>query len=473
MKHNLKKTLLAASLSLAIAPAVYATNGLAPTGLGQVHKAMGGAAVGNPQNTTTMMTNPAAGSFVADGYDVGAELFAPKRTIKNNTSFTASGNSPYNAQGQAVNPPPYDTLTPGGGVSAGDTYSGDGKKVFFIPEFAYKKTVGKYAVGVAMYGNGGMNTQYNRSPAFAADALSATGIPLMDNNGQPTGAAPDHAYDSVFNFNSTPKGPKGTTGVNLEQLFISPTVSMKLNDKHSVGLSVNLVAQRFEAKGLSALAAGSVDPVHFTDKGKSSSFGVGATIGWMGQLNDKFTVGASYRLKTKMSKFKKYAGLFPNKGEMNVPAALTIGASMQVTPKMTLAVDVQQIYYSKVDATGNAFAPTGFGGSNGPGFGWDDQTVYKLGIKAQTTPKLALMAGYNHGASPVGSEDTFFNALTPAVVEDHLSLGFEFKLSKSSAVIGSYNHTFKNTVKGDPTKGQQFDLTMEQDAVGIGYSKSF
>ena len=75
MKQHLTKTLLATSLALAIAPTAYATNGLAPNGLGQVHKAMGGAAVGNPQNTTTMMTNPAAASFVDNGYDGGYRAF--------------------------------------------------------------------------------------------------------------------------------------------------------------------------------------------------------------------------------------------------------------------------------------------------------------------------------------------------------------------------------------------------------------
>ena len=107
MQHNLKKTLLAASLSLAIAPAVYATNGMAPTGLGQIHKGMGGAAVGNPQNTTTLMTNPAAGSFISDGFDVGLELFKPDRSATSN-------------------------LPAGAGSPGGVTYSGNGKSTFQV-----------------------------------------------------------------------------------------------------------------------------------------------------------------------------------------------------------------------------------------------------------------------------------------------------------------------------------------------------
>lgn len=431
MEHIFKKTILAASLSLIMAPAVYATNGLAPTGLGQVHKGMGGAAVGNPQNTTTMMTNPAAASFVEDGYDIGGELFKPNRTVKSNVF--------------------------------GTKYTGDAISAFFIPEAAYKKDVGKYSLGIAAYGNGGMNTSFKpRSPEFPSD-------------GSP--GAPPAGTPVPFNI----ADPSKTTGVDLKQVFISPTVSVKLNNKHSVGLSVNFVAQQFQAKGLSALAAGSSEPTKFTDNGKSNATGIGATIGWMGKLSDDVTMGASYRLKTKMSKFKKYAGLFPDQGRMDVPGAFTIGMSARVLPKTTVAVDIQRIYYSKVNAIGNSSHARAngqlFGITDGPGFGWDDQTVIKVGIKQQVNPKLAVMAGYNHGDSPMGPEDTFFGALTPAVVEDHLSLGFEYKLSKKSSLTGSFTHTFGNEVKGDknpdPNKFQPFDLHMDQDAIGIGYSRQF
>ena len=429
MQQIFKKTLLATALSLVMVPTVYATNGLAPTGLGQVHKGMGGAAAGNPQNTTTMMTNPAAASFVDDGFDVAGEIFQPKRTVKSK-------------------------------VFPGKEYTGDGVSAFFIPEAAYKKTIGKYAVGIAAYGNGGMNTDFEK----------ATGSPAFPSPGG-AGAPP---AGTPIPFNATPQGLGGRTGIDLQQLFIAPTISTKLNEKHSVGISINLVAQQFQNKGLWALSPNSKYPGDFTNRGKSKAYGIGATLGWMGKLNDTVTLGASYRLETKMGKFKEYKGLFPNGGRMNVPAALTVGGSVKVSPKTTIAMDIQQIYYSDVDAIGNSSSiQKPFGSDNGPGFGWDDQTVYKIGVKTQMNPKLSVMAGYNHGASPVGPEDTFFGALTPAVVEDHLSLGFEYALSKTSAIVGSYTHTFKNEVKGDLTKRQPFDLEMEQDAIGIGFRKTF
>jgi len=426
---HLKKSPLASSLSIALSmvllvPTVFATNGLAPTGLGQEHKAMGGAAAGNPVNTMSMATNPASASFIRDGWDVELELFKPNRTVSRTAGLPSA------------------------------TFKGNEKSVFAIPGGGYKKQLNdKYAVGVTVYGNGGMNTEFKTGPSFISPGTA--GFP---------------AAGTVIPFSRS----GANSGINLEQLFIAPTLGIKLNGSHSLGISANLVYQQFSAEGIGSLAGGSSDPTSFTNKGTDSAQGIGATVGWMGRLSKTTTMGASYQLETKMSQFKKYQGLFPNGGRMNIPAKFTVGLSNQVTPKTRLAIDIQQIYYSKVDAIGNS-STNGklFGSSGGPGFGWDDQTIIKFGLKHQVTPKLALMGGYNHADSPVKAEDTFFGALAPAVVEDHLSLGFEYKLNKKTSLIGSYTHTFSNTVKGDLSKGTPFDLEMDQDAIGIGYSVKF
>ncbi|MCK5903489.1 MAG: outer membrane protein transport protein, partial [Cocleimonas sp.] len=301
-ERRFKKTGLAISLSMVfVVSTAYATNGLAPTGIGQEHKSMGGAAVANPVNTMSMATNPASASFIEDGWDVELELFKPNRTVIRKD-------------------------LPG---IKGKTYNGDEEPLFFIPGGGYKKQFGnKYAIGLSMYANGGMNTEFKKGPIFISGG---------DPGFPPRGTA-------------IPFSRSGKTGINLAQLFVSPTLGIRLNEKHSLGVSLNLVYQQFEAKGLGNLAGNSRYPNHFTNKGVDSAQGIGTTLGWMGKLTDKTTLGASYRLETKMSKFKKYKGLFPNQGRMNVPSAMTVGLSHKLTPKTTMALDVQQVYYSTVNA---------------------------------------------------------------------------------------------------------------------------
>ena len=420
-----RKTTLAVSVLLALgAQSAFATNGLAPTGLGQTHKGMGGAAAAYAAGPMSMATNPASASFSPDGYEVGAEVFIPNRT--------ATLKAPFSPTGTAVEA------------------DGNGDEMFLIPEAGYKRDMkGGLSVGIVAYGNGGMNTAYD------------TGVPF-----------------GAGSFGGAPGTP---TGIDLKQVFVSPTASYKINENVAVGASANLVYQRFEADGLGAFAGFSSDPTSLSDRGGSTASGIGATLGIQGKISDKLSAGLAYRTKVNMGKFDEYKGLFPNGGEFDVPAATTAGIAYQATPQTLIAADVEKIEYSGVDATGNSPANgLPFGSANGPGFGWSDQTVYKVGVKQQVNDGLALMAGYNRGDSPIGPGVTTVNVLSPGVVEDHLSLGFEKKLTPKSKITGSYIHAFKKTIEGTatlpppgPLPMDAYDLTMEQDAFGIGYSVEF
>ena len=330
MNKLIKKSAIPAAIFAVLAsPSAFATNGLAPTGLGQAHKAMGGAATANPVNTMSMATNPAAAGFIDDGWDVGLEVFQPNRTA---------------------------TFKP-----TGTAFDGNGDPTFLIPEGGYKKTLSNgQSVGISIYGNGGMNTRYTDL-----------------NAGLPAAAA----------FGT------GDAGVNLEQLIISPTCGMKINQDTSVGLSLNLAYQQFKAYGIQNFNFISSSPGNVSNNGNDSSTGIGATIGVQSKVSDKVMLGAAYRSKVSMGKLDKYKGLFPDQGSLDMPAALNLGLSAQVTPKTQVALDVERIYYSDVAATGNrADVALPLGSTDAAGFGWDDQNIIKIGVKQQVKPKLALMA---------------------------------------------------------------------------------
>ncbi|MCK7582642.1 MAG: hypothetical protein MZV65_48465 [Chromatiales bacterium] len=76
------------------------------------------------------------------------------------------------------------------------TYDGNGKQDFFIPEFGYNKMLNpNLALGVSVFGNGGLNTELRqRDPAVRQSA--------------------------VFG--------QQQAGVDLQQLFIAPTVAFKV-----------------------------------------------------------------------------------------------------------------------------------------------------------------------------------------------------------------------------------------------------
>jgi long-chain fatty acid transport protein len=416
----MKLNKIAALIAIAgLSTSAFATNGYFSHGYGIKAKGMGGVGIALPQDSMAAATNPAGMVMVGNGMDFGVDWFRPIRGAE------IVGGNLFGADG---------------------SYSGSDTKNFLIPEFGYNRMINpNLSLGVSVYGNGGMNSDYG------------DGIPLF-------GA--------------------GKAGVNLMQLFVAPTAAYKVAPNHAIGVSLNLAYQRFSADGLQNFIPASVSGANLTNRDNDTSKGVGFRIGYTGKLSDMVTVGATYQSKTKMSKFSKYKGLFAEGGDFDIPENYGVGIAVKATPALTVAFDVVEIKYSAIKAIANPLSNltvlgNPLGSVNGPGFGWQDMTVYKLGFSYEYSKNLTLRAGYNHGKQPIPSSETLFNILAPGVVENHLTLGATWTLANKDEISVSYMHAFENKVKGSASippgfppgfGGGEANLKMKQDALGISYS---
>jgi long-chain fatty acid transport protein len=272
-------------------------------------------------------------------------------------------------------------------------------------------------------------------------------------------------------------GPR--TGVDLSQLFISPTISYKLNQNHAIGASLNLAYQRFKASGIGNFGPYSSSSGDLTDRGYDDSTGMGVRLGWTGNISPYITLGATWQSETKMSRFDKYKGLFAEQGDFDIPANFGVGAAFKVTPALTAAVDFVRIQYSNVKSINNpisALAMGTLGNSGGAGFGWNDQIVYKIGLSYEHSKDLTLRAGWNHGDVPFNSTETAFNILAPAVVEDHVTLGATWTLANKAEVTVAYMHAFEGSMSSGGVaagSGTVNNLKMYQDSLGVSYGMKF
>lgn len=416
-------------LTLLAAAEACATDGYFAHGYGVKSQGMGGVGIALPQDALAAAANPAGMGLIGDRVDFGLTWFRPVRESQ------ISGNNL------------------GGGFTADGIYDANDSQNFFIPEFGYNRVITpEISLGVSVYGNGGMNTDYKKA------------VPLLG---------------------------KTTPGVDLIQLFVAPTVAWKITPSNTIGVSVNLAYQRFEAKGLENFAAPagtaqqtSLSPANVTNNGHDNSYGAGVHIGWIGQLNEAITVGATYQSKTYMSKFDKYKGLFAEGGDFDIPSTYGIGIAVKATPQLTVAADVQRINYSDVKSVGNLSLSNLFTGNllgtpNGPGFGWRDVTAVKLGASYAYSDTLTLRAGYNHSTQPIRQSETLFNILAPGVIQDHVTLGATWVLPNKSELSFAYMHAFEENVNGSGSipggappagfGGGEANLKMYQDSLGIAY----
>lgn len=405
---------------------------------------------------------PAA--YATDGY------FQPGYSVKANGMGGVGIALPQDALAAATNPAGMALIGNrfDGGISLfrpdreakinGVTYSGNDQQNFLMPELGYNHMLNpNMSVGVSMYGNGGMNSGYS--------TIMNSGTGLMNG-----------------------------AGVDLAQLFISPSFAWRITPTQTIGVALNLVHQSFRANGLEGFANPNLttNPDSFLAPGHDSSNGVGVRIGWIGELAPGFSVGATYQPKTHMSKFSKYSGLFADGGSFDIPANYGIGFAWKPTQQLTVAGDVERIEYSGVSAIGNSSAPlfalvTGtpaplMGSAGGAGFGWSNITVVKLGVAYAVNQALTVRAGWNHCDNPVTSSNIFFNTIAPGVIKDHLTLGMTYAVSNSMEISADYVHALKSTVSGQAPQFNQSgqlvgqvpeELSMSQNVLGVSVGLKF
>ena len=176
-------------------------------------------------------------------------------------------------------------------------------------------------------------------------------------------------------------------------------------------------------------------------------------------------MGAFWQPKTNMEKFDDYRDLFPEDGEFDIPETFGVGLAVDLLEKIHVATDLVKIKYSDISALGHLSS------DSEPGFGWQDITVLKLGVVYDFNPVLTLRIGWNHANSPLRSSETFINILSPATIEDHLTMGFSWASSENSELSMTYWHGFENEIKGD--NGSPAHVKMHQDDIGIAYSWLF
>jgi long-chain fatty acid transport protein len=416
-------------VGILMSPWAGATDGYFAHGYGMKSIGMGGASVARTDDAFGGANNPAQMVFVGGRLDLGLNMFDPTR----------------GAERAGASIPPLN-----GNV---DSES----KQFWVPEFGYNALIRPdLSLGVSVYGNGGMNTDYPQG------------------NFQ----CPNRSFQF---YSANMLCGVGRLGVDLEQLVVAPVVAYKLTADHAIGLAPLITYQRFKLEGAQAFAPLSSDPNSLTNNGYDNSRGIGVRVGYLGRFSQFVSVGAQYATKTAMSKFSKYKGLFADQGAFDLPSHFSAGVMLHPTSAWNVALDYERILYSGVSSVGNPStnqAP--LGASGGPGFGWQDVNVYKLGVEYAVNPALIVRAGYNRSDNPIQPRDVTFNILAPGVVTNHYTIGATHPFGASYEVTAAFMYAPTNTVTGSslfnalfplPNAGGTETIRLGEKSFGLAWSK--
>ncbi|MHB8551702.1 MAG: OmpP1/FadL family transporter [Acidiferrobacterales bacterium] len=412
-------------------------------GFGANEIGMGGAGVAFAQDAISSATNPATLKMVGNQFNLDVGFFSPR------------------AEASLGGIQEKSNVGLGGDI--GKPWLND---FYIMPDIAWAEQDGRWAYGFNFVPVGGGGSNYTKN-----------------------------LYDLNQNPNHQPTGgpDTGTLGVSLLIAQFSPTIAYAFNRHNDFGASLVVGMQRFVAYGLGNFASFTQTQTdnHLTNQGEDWSTGLGLRVGWTGKYmrNDRLTLGASATTKVYMTRFHDYSELFAGNGSIDTPANWIIGAAFKATKRATVAFDIERYLYSGVASIANSGpnlpgAPNGLyptsqsvnalGLDQGLGFGWGNQTVYKLGLNYELNRKWTARAGWNYGKSPINQATQIaFNIVAPAVTENHLTLGGSYRQTKDLDWTFAYMHAFTFKQYGPTYIGNQGTIQMQQDSLDAEVTYKF
>jgi long-chain fatty acid transport protein len=397
-------------LGFGLAGSAFATNGYFTHGTGTKNKARAGSGIALPEEAASAVNNPATAVLVGNRMEVGLALFRPRSSYFSSES---------NRNGQ------FGSFTIGPNEIDAEDQS------LLIPYFARSwQLQNESAFALALYGQAGINTEYRGG--------TATFDPDRGGPG-PIVTRPGSLGD-------------GDVKWKLYQALMDISYARQLGERTSLGVSAVLAAQTFKVSGIGTLAyltetfaksGGTEMPANLSANGQDKSYGAGLKFGLHFQWTPTLGFGLMYQSKIYMSKFKDYSDLFAGGGDFDIPADFKFGISWRALDPLVLSLDVDHIFYSGVDALGNSLddlfrCPTAerggndvsacLGGKNGGGLGWQDMTVYKMGLDWDVGERWTLRGGFSFSHHPIPISDMNNNLFSPYLAEAHYTFGLTWKL---------------------------------------------
>lgn len=397
---------------------------------------MAATAIAHPIDALAGAYNPAGMTEVGDRFDVGAYwVHDDGRTIVSNNVFPVQGvNGSFNS------------------MRTQNFYAADfGINKMFCTEICGQQW--EWALGLVAYDRNFQKTTYKQN------------LPLFGTS---------------------------HTGLEYAQVTIAPTLAVKINECHSLGIAFNVQIERFKVNGLENFTSpdplnpinqilgqvASTSPSNVTNRGYDYSTGFTPTLGWLWHINDCLTFGLTYQPKTSMPKLKKYKGFLSQHGRLDVPQKIGAGIAWNFIPCATLAFDVEHIDWDQIKALKNNVENSEgtlnqLGASNGPGFGFRNQLYYRVGVEYEVTECLTLRAGYRWVRVPFKKEANATNLLLDDCVESFATCGATWDWDDCNELSAVFAYGFEHKVNGTnviPSRLGGGDVKLKERKIALGLS---
>ncbi len=258
---------------------------------------------------------------------------------------------------------------------------------------------------------------------------------------------------------------------------IAPALVYDVTDELSLSFSplLDIGSAQLDPSLISAPTAG----VYPNGTHSSQSWGAGYSLGAY-YRTDVWGFGASYKSQQWFQpyQFNTVSGGVAHGVDFGIslPAIVSVGTSYQGIDRLLLAADLRYLDYNNTSGFGTSgFAPTG--ALNGVGL----QSIFAvaLGAQYQVTDAMTVRMGYSWSQNPVTNAQTSANIASPLVIQNMLSAGATYNVTRDFSLSLAYTHAFENSVAGPlvtpvgPVPGYRIQSTASVDMLTVGATVKF
>lgn len=271
------------------------------------------------------------------------------------------------------------------------------------------------------------------------------------------------------------------TNINLTNVFIQPTVAVKLSDNISFGggfvyslghvtLEKNIPLQVGVTEGAASL--------------KGQAKGIGYNLGAYFKIDPTFTAGIVYHSRVDMKVDNGTAtftniptavkGNFPNTTfttELPLPSEIGVGGAYKVTKDYTIAIDVNYTFWNSYQQLGFDYA------DNTPNLtddasprNYKDAVAFRLGMQYEASRRLSVRAGAFFDQTPV--QDGYVSPELPDNDKVGLSIGASYWLENRLSIDASllYEDVLKRSDRNNETQlAGSYKTKVIIPGIGVSY----
>ncbi|MFT4669512.1 MAG: long-chain fatty acid transport protein [Flavobacteriaceae bacterium] len=301
------------------------------------------------------------------------------------------------------------------------------------------------------------NVSYqNEATGAAAVTNSPTGTPLYfyasykATDWLAVGVGVYTPFGSSVSYEDDWAGSHLVNNIDLKAIYIQPTISLKVNEKFSVGggfifVNGSVGFNRNLNRTLSDLD-GNRSEVTVDASGVSAT---GWTVSAMFNPTEKLRIGATYRSEIIMearggdATFENVPNSpltpFPSStkvdADLPLPAEMTVGLSYEFCDKWLFAFDFNTTFWNVYKSLDIDFedpnVPDSFNARN-----YKNSSTYRFGLQYEATKKVTLRTGYYFDQSPV--QEGYFAPETPRNDSNGYTAGLTFSVGKRFEIDASF-----------------------------------